>query len=199
VLMLVSLAIDSVDGTLARRVGVERQLPRIDGRRLDDIVDYLNFVIVPAVFMVRAQSVPSPVWVALPVLASAWGFSRSDAKTEDDFFLGFPSYWNVLAFYLWLLGLSQTAGAIWLTVLSAAVFVPYKYVYPSKLKNRALRRVTNAGGVLWAGLIGWCALNPQATGHDQALHWSLLYPAFYMALSFKLGGLVRTPRSNGGG
>src|SRR5512134_2678184 len=49
--MLVALVIDSVDGTLARRAEVERVVPRIDGRRLDDIVDYLNYVIVPVFFL----------------------------------------------------------------------------------------------------------------------------------------------------
>ena len=73
---------------------------------MDDIVDYLNFVIVPCVFMAAAGNVLSPYWVALPALASAFGFSQKEAKTDDDFFLGFPSYWNVLAFYLWLFELT---------------------------------------------------------------------------------------------
>ncbi len=111
-LMGVTLFIDSVDGTLARRVGVAEVLPRIDGRRLDDIVDYLNFVIVPVVFMVAAGSLLHWSFAALPILASAYGFSQNEAKTEDDFFLGWPSYWNVVAAYLWLLHLSPLAGTL---------------------------------------------------------------------------------------
>ena len=63
-LMIVALVIDSVDGTLARAVGVSEVLPQIDGRRLDDMVDYLNFVIVPVVFMASAGCLPSWTWVA---------------------------------------------------------------------------------------------------------------------------------------
>jgi phosphatidylcholine synthase len=97
--MLAALFIDGIDGTLARRWDVGRLVPQVDGRRLDDIVDYLNYVVVPAFFLIQAELVPAWAWVALPVLASAYGFARSDAKTADHYFLGFPSYWNVVAIY----------------------------------------------------------------------------------------------------
>ena len=84
-LMLTSLVIDSVDGTLARAARVSEHVPQIDGRRLDDIVDYLNFVVVPVFFMWGAGAVLHPGWLAAPILASAYGFSREDAKTADDF------------------------------------------------------------------------------------------------------------------
>src|SRR5262249_27849753 len=49
--MAYTLAIDSIDGTLARAVEVKRVLPFFDGTRLDDLVDYFTYVIVPAVFL----------------------------------------------------------------------------------------------------------------------------------------------------
>jgi phosphatidylcholine synthase len=195
--MLLTLAIDSMDGTFARKVGVRQHAPHIDGRRMDDIIDYLNFVIVPVVFMVQAGSVLSPVWVILPVLASAFGFARDDAKTDDNFFLGFPSYWNVLAFYLWLLDYSPLTGTIWVVGLSIAVFVPYKYIYPSKLENRALRYFTCYSGLLWSIVLGWAVLNPELGARYRIVEWTLLYPAFYMLLSFKLGGLQRSGAERG--
>lgn len=193
-LMLLALAIDSFDGTLARAVGVSRQLPEIDGRRLDDIVDYLNFVIVPAVFLVQAGSLLSPGWIALPILASACGFSRVDAKTEDDFFLGFPSYWNILAFYLWLLEFSPLAGTLWVAGLSAAVFVPFKYIYPSKLRSRVLRYGMSWGGGVWAVVLGLAVLFPETARRFHAVELSLAYPVLYLALSFMLGGLQPSSR-----
>ena len=122
-LMLASLVIDSVDGSLARAARVTEYLPQIDGRRLDDIVDYLNFVIVPMLFMWAAGSVVHVGWLSAPVLASAFGFARIDAKTEDDFFLGFPSYWNILAIYLWLLEVPPVTGTVWVGALSIAVSI----------------------------------------------------------------------------
>ncbi len=183
-LMLAALAIDSVDGTLARRVGVAELLPRIDGRRLDDVVDFLNYAIVPVVFLVWIGALP-PVLAAAPVLASAYGFSQHDAKTEDDFFLGWPSYWNVVALYVWLLEVGPAWTTAWVLFFSAAVFVPLKYVYPSKL--RALRRVTLIGALIWL-----LAMTLAVSAPSRARVWhlpelSLVFPVWYVALSAWLG------------
>lgn len=192
VLMLVALAIDSVDGTLARAARVREVLPRFDGRRLDDMVDYLNYVIVPAVFLVAAGSVLSWHWTALPILASAYGFSQEDAKTEDDFFLGFPSYWNVLALYLWLFEVSPATGTLLVVIFAVLVFVPLKYIYPSKMP--VLRRTTNAAAGLWIPLLALCVIAPQAVGGLRLLELSLAFPIYYLGLSFWLGGLRRERR-----
>lgn len=185
VMMMLTLAIDSVDGALARAVGVSRVLPNIDGRRLDDIVDFLNFVIVPVVFMAAAGSLSHWFWIALPVLASSYGFSQSDAKTEDDFFLGFPSYWNVLALYLWILDFSPGAGDACLLGLSIAVFIPLKYIYPSKM--RVLRTSTCLGGLIWTLVMTWVILAPETATRVWVAQISLIYPAYYIALSAWLG------------
>ncbi len=191
-LMLVALVIDSVDGTLARAAQVTFHVPGIDGRRLDDIVDYLNYVIVPVFFLWAGGFVAHPAWLVAPVLASAIGFARVDAKTEDDFFLGFPSYWNVLAIYLWLFEVGPGLSTVWIAVLSVAVFVPLKYLYPSKLEPLALRRQLASGGVVWCGALAVCALEPQWTRGLWLRELSLAYPLWYFALSIVRGGLKRT-------
>src|SRR5207253_224773 len=135
-----TVAVDSIDGTLARALEVKRVLPIVDGTRLDDIVDYFTYVIVPALFLLHADLLPAgaAVPVALcPVLASAVGFSRIDAKTPDHFFTGFPSYWNIVAFYLWGLGWPRLANAAVVVAFSIAVFVPIRYVYPSRTRSRS--------------------------------------------------------------
>jgi len=190
VLMLVALAIDSVDGTLARAVKVGEVLPGIDGRRLDDIVDYLNYVIVPVVFMVAAGYL-NPWVAALPILASAYGFAQHDAKTEDDFFLGFPSYWNVVALYVWLLGVSPLTATVVVVLFAIGVFVPLKYVYPSKMP--VLRRTTNVAGALWVVAITLAVVAPQLTERLPLVEATLVYPAWYLLLSFRYGGLARKP------
>ena len=186
-LMLFALFIDAVDGSLARAVGVREVLPGVDGRRLDDIVDYLNFVIVPVVFMVGANSLSSWGWVALPVLASAYGFAQASAKTEDDFFLGWPSYWNVVALYCWLLDLSTATSAFWLVVCSIGIFLPFKYVYPSKLEHPIFKRTLTAGGFAWAGLLGLTILAPDLGARLHLVEISFAYLVYYMALSISLG------------
>jgi phosphatidylcholine synthase len=184
--LLAALAIDAVDGTLARRVGVAEQLPRIDGRALDDVVDYLNYAIVPVVFMLALGAFVHWSIAALPVLASAYGFAQVDAKTEDDFFLGWPSYWNVVALYVWLLDLAPGTASAWVALFSALVFVPLKYIYPSKL--RRWRAFSVASGTLWVIAMAFLAAAPPGDARDRATWISLLYPAYYVALSAWLGG-----------
>jgi len=188
-LMLAAFAIDALDGTLARAVGVAQTLPQVDGRRLDDMVDFLNYVVVPAVFMVAAGTLPHWGFAALPVLASCYGFSNVAAKTEDGFFLGFPSYWNIVAIYAWGLGISPTAGTGIVGFLSLMVFVPIKYAYPSKLT--VLRTPSAVLGALWTLLLAICVLAPDRARAFHLLEISLAYPVYYLAISFWLGGLHR--------
>jgi phosphatidylcholine synthase len=192
-LMLASLVIDGVDGTLARAVGVTKHIPWFDGRRLDDLVDFLNFVIVPVVFFEASGRILGPAWLVAPILASAYGFSRIDAKTEDDFFLGFPSYWNILAIYLWLLDLSALASTLWIVGLSIAVFVPLKYLYPTKVQPALLRHSLGVGALVWIGVLVGCIEWPERMGDLPWLELSLAYPAWYLWLSLRRGGLVRHP------
>jgi phosphatidylcholine synthase len=189
VLMLVALAIDSLDGTLARAAKVGEVLPGIDGRRLDDMVDYLNYVIVPVVFLVAAGYL-TPAVAAAPILASAYGFSQQDAKTEDDFFLGFPSYWNIVALYIWLLDVSQLVATAVVLGLSVGVFVPLKYLYPSKMPR--LGKIAVAGlGIVWVIAATVAVVAREATAPWHLAEITLAYPALYLALSFWIGGLHR--------
>ena len=183
--MLAAMSIDAFDGSLARRVRVAERIPAIDGRRLDDIVDYTNFAIVPVVFLLAAGAFLHWSLAALPVLASAYGFAQVDAKTEDDFFLGWPSYWNVLAIYVWLLDLSPASATAWIALFSALVFVPLKYVYPSKL--RRFRATMLIGGTLWVWALAFIIWFPDAAARWRAVEISLVYPVLYVALSVWLG------------
>lgn len=184
--MAYTIAIDSIDGTLARAVGVKRVLPLIDGTRLDDVVDYVTYVIVPAYFLVRMGLLPPALAVPVaccPVLASAIGFCRADAKTSDHFFTGFPSYWNVVAFYLYALGWSPAVNAAIVIAFSAAVFVPLRYVYPSR--TTTLRALTVTLGIVWAVVLVY-VLAHLGTAPRGLVVASLAYPVYYCLLSFAL-------------
>ena len=191
-LMLGALAIDSVDGSLARTVGVEHVVPTVDGRRLDDMVDYLNYVVVPVLFMAAAGSLAHWSLMAVPILASAYGFSRTDAKTEDDFFLGFPSYWNVIAIYLWLLDIGPGPATLIVAAFAALVFVPFKFVYPSRL--RVLGWTTSALAAIWMLALAFVVLRPEAAASTRLVEISLAYPIYYHVLSWFLGGMHRPRR-----
>jgi phosphatidylcholine synthase len=184
--MAYTVAIDAVDGTLARAVGVKQVLPFFDGTRLDDVVDYFTYVIVPALFLLHLHLLPAAAAVPialLPVLASAYGFCRTDAKTADHYFTGFPSYWNIVAFYLYALGWPRALNAAVVIVLSVAVFVPVRYVYPSR--TTTLRGLTVGLGLAWGAFVLW-ALAHLDTVPRALVAVSLAYPAYYVLLSLAL-------------
>jgi phosphatidylcholine synthase len=185
--MAVALFIDCTDGTLARRARVKQVLPQFDGAKLDDIVDYLNYVVVPMVLAYHAVLVPAGlaglVVGCLPLLASGYGFAQADAKTADYFFKGFPSYWNVVVFYLYALGTPTWFNVMALVVLSFLVFVPIRYLYPSRTPTA--RRTTYVLGGAW----GLCLiyLLAQFPAPTRWLTWlSLFFPAYYMTMSLHL-------------
>ena len=149
--MAMAVFVDSFDGLLARSVQVKRVLPEFDGALLDNIVDYLNYVLVPAYFLYQADLLPAELRLFIPaviLLASAYQFCQSDAKTDDHYFKGFPSYWNIVVFYMVLLQLSPWFNAAVLVFLSVMVFVPIKYIYPSR--TSVFPRLTMAFGLVWA-------------------------------------------------
>jgi phosphatidylcholine synthase len=184
--MAYTLLVDSFDGTLARAVGVKRVLPFFDGTLLDNVVDYFTYVIVPVLFALGMHLVPAGwgvVAVLCPVLASAYGFCRTDAKTADHYFTGFPSYWNVVVFYLYALGWPPALNAAVLVVLSVAVFVPIRYVYPSR--TATLRPVTIGFGLAWGALLLW-VLTRLASAPRALVVVSLAFPIYYVGLSLAL-------------
>lgn len=180
------VVVDATDGLLARRARVAERLPWFDGAALDQIVDYLTYVFVPALLVWRAALVPG-TW-AIPVaslmlLASAYGFNRTDAKTSDHFFTGWPSYWNVVTFYLLVLDWPSLVNAAVLVAFAILVFIPIRYVYPSR--TPILKVTTNALAAVWAILV--LVMLWQYPAVSPPVLWaSLVFPAYYYVLSFTL-------------
>ena len=183
VLMLVATLIDAVDGTLARLARVKEVLQEFDGRRLDDLIDFHTYTSLPLLLLWRAEILPGN-WSALllfPLLASLYGFSRSAAKTDDGFFLGFPSYWNIVAFYLYFLAAPWWFNAAAITVLATLTFVPTRYLYATQ--PGALNRITNILAGVWVIQIIWVLIAAPEHRGNVALA-SLCFPIFYMAASW---------------
>ena len=103
--MALAVFVDSFDGLLARRVRVKDVLPNFDGGLLDNMIDFLNYVVVPAFFLYESDILPMGgklLGGAMIIIASSYQFCQADAKTEDHLFKGFPSYWNIMVFYLFM-------------------------------------------------------------------------------------------------
>ncbi len=186
-LILAALLVDSTDGLLARRFRVKEALPSFDGARLDDIVDYITYVFAPMVLLWSEGYLPEGGYglavAALPLLASSYQFCRVDAKTDDHFFLGFPSYFNVVVFYALVFDLSVGAVAAVILVCSVLVFVPIRYVYPTR--TAAFRNLSLLMTALWLASYAVILLqmpNPEPL----VLGFSILYLVYYLALSLHL-------------
>lgn len=184
--MSLAVLIDASDGTLARAARVKELIPWFDGDRLEDIVDYLNYVLVPSLFLIRADLLPKgdALWLAaLPLLASAYGFCQKEAKTSDYFFLGFPSYWNIVAFYLYVMQTPRWINAFLILIFSLLVFVPIKYLYPSR--SPILRGLTVSLGIIW-GIVVMTIIYSLPEPPIFLVYGSLTFPVYYLLLSFWL-------------
>jgi phosphatidylcholine synthase len=195
--MAYTVAVDAVDGTLARAVGVKQVLPYFDGTRLDDVVDYFTWVAVPVLFMLWTDLLPPAIAVPLGcavVVASAYQFCRTDAKTSDHYFTGFPSYWNILAFYLYALDWPTAANAAVVVVFAVLIFVPIRYVYPSR--TPILRTLTVGLGCAWgaAVLLALYQILRDGVASRPLVLGSLLFPVYYGMLSLALTTRRRVSR-----
>lgn len=175
--------VDATDGTLARRAHVKQVVPWIDGGLLDNIIDYLTYVVVPVAVLVQPGILPPGTqWMAMSVLlASSYGFTRTDAKGfVEHYFQGFPSYWNVLVFYYVVLGTDPWVNLAFLLFFVVMVFVPMRWLYPTRMEEG--RTAAVGLGAVWAGM-GF-ALILQLPAPSPALAWiSLFYPVYYSVAS----------------
>lgn len=165
-LMAITVIIDALDGTFARLVHVKSVLPKIDGTLLDNMVDFLNYVITPSFFLLIKPDMLPPnlaLWIVFAVTTtSAYQFCQSDAKTPDHFFKGFPCYWNITVFYMFLFNTSMWLNTGILAFFCVLIFVPIKYVYPSRLDyltdSKPLKRLMHTFSLLYgisSALILW--------------------------------------------
>ncbi len=181
-LMMLATAIDATDGWFARRARVKEVLPQFDGRELDDLIDFHTYTSLPLLLLWRAGTLPDGLaWLLiLPLLASAYGFSQTNAKTDDGFFLGFPSYWNIVAFYLYVIHPPVWVSATLILTCTVLTFVRTPYIYATR--GGPFSTFINAGAVVWFVVIGLVLRQPSGSSIRLATV-SLIYPLIYLALS----------------
>lgn len=179
-LLIGTFVIDGTDGMLARRARVREILPHFSGAHVDDIVDFLTYIWVPVFIMGSQNLLPHPLWVAVPILAGLYAYGQTNMKTSDNFFLGFPSYWNVVALYMFWLRPEAFWAVVMVIVPAVLTFIPTRYLYPSK--NDIFWKTTWLLTGLWLLLVVYLLFQEQP---DQNLILlSITYPLYYAGLSF---------------
>jgi len=145
-----ALLIDAVDGTLARKFKVTVFVKNIDGKMLDSVIDFFNYIIIPSVMIYWFKFVPSPFEIIIPsiiLIVSAISYSNNNLMTSDNFYKGFPCIWNILLFYLYLFDLSQVYNLFLISACILLKFIPMKFIHP--LRVNKYRRYSAVFMVLW--------------------------------------------------
>lgn len=179
IFLTLTTLVDGIDGMMVRRWDVKQLTPSFDGRKLDDITDFITYVFIPVFFAYWFEMVP-PAWtpvLGVILLASAYGFSNLAAKTEDEYFTGFPSVWNVVIGYMFVIQTSPVINAIVLLVLAVLVFVPTRYSHTVKTPIKG--RLDWVLAVIWT-LIVFAILLDFDDPARELVALSLIFPAYYL-------------------
>lgn len=190
-LMLITLLVDSADGTLARKFRIKEVLPQIDGSLMDNLVDFVNYSLLPSFVLLTSHLLPEQfrlIGAAMVLISSCFQFSHTNAKTPDHFFRGFPSYWNILVIYLALLEASPRISLAAVIICTVLTFVPIYYVYPSR--TPFLKNLTLWLSLPWIIMMFAAVMIPSSLSYpvsaDMIAFYSLYYIIYYMALSLFL-------------
>mgnify|MGYP000000219446 FL=1 len=148
---VIALIVDGVDGTLARKVGVREVIPWFDGAVVDNLVDYLTWTFLPALFMSMALPFgPAPVpllMMILIIVSSVFCYANDGEKSNDNYFVGFPAAWNCVAIIMYVLQTPAWVNIIATIVLAALTLVPIHYTHPARVKR--FRAINIVSVVLW--------------------------------------------------
>ena len=134
----IAFLIDSVDGTLARKFDVKKNLPHIDGKTLDSIIDFFNYVIVPSVMIYWFKYVPDQFIILIPLILifiSIYSYVNLNVLTNDNYYNGFPAIWNVVVLYFYIFGTDQTINLFILVLFIILKFSPIKCIHPLRVKK----------------------------------------------------------------
>jgi phosphatidylcholine synthase len=182
----IALFIDATDGAMARRWQVKVWAPFFDGRKLDDITDYINYAFIPAYFLWHFNlitGVGGMIVLGVMLLAGVYGFCQTEAKTSDGYFTGWPNFWNLVVFYLFLLQFPPEINGIIIAVCAALIFVPIKYV---SFSTRPFRRTTRVMSLLYGIVLGFMVGHIGDRVEHALILLSMAFPFYYVILSLIL-------------
>jgi len=149
----IALIVDGLDGPLARIAKVDERLPWFDGSALDFIIDYTNYVFIPAYIVVESGLISEPLasicGIAIAVVGALY-FGDKRMKTDDFGFRGFPSAWNAVVYLMMVYRPGETLAVLVIAGFAVLTFVPIEFVHPIRVAR--LRPLTLAVTLAWAVL-----------------------------------------------
>jgi phosphatidylcholine synthase len=154
-----ALLVDGIDGPIARKVRVKEVLPNWSGDTLDNIIDYVTYVLLPAFALYQSGMIGEPwsfVAAGAIVVSSAIYYADMGMKTDEYFFSGFPVVWNMVVFTLFVIDASATTAMIIVSVSVVLTFLPINFLHPVRVKR--LRPLNLAVCLIWCALGGYSLL-----------------------------------------
>ena len=145
---VIALIVDGVDGTLARKVGVRQVIPWFDGGVVDNLVDYLTWTFLPALFMalhLPFGAQPMPVIMMIVVIVSSlFCYANDGEKSNDNYFVGFPAAWNCVAIVMYVLQTPAWVNIAATIFLAIMTLVPLHYTHPARVKRFQIPNIISA-------------------------------------------------------
>ncbi|MGY5776991.1 phosphatidylcholine synthase [Rhizobium hainanense] len=148
-----ALLVDGIDGPIARKVRVKEVLPNWSGDTLDNIIDYVTYVLLPAFALYESGMIGQPwsfVAAGMIVVSSAIYYADTGMKTDEYFFSGFPVVWNMVIFTLFVIGASATTAMILVGFSVVLTFLPINFLHPVRVKR--LRPLNLGIFLFWSAL-----------------------------------------------
>ena len=148
-----ALFVDGIDGPIARKLQVKEILPTWSGEQLDNIIDYVTYVLIPAFALYQFGLMGEGLSFlsgAIIVVSSAIYYADMGMKTAENFFKGFPVVWNMIVFALFVIEPGEWISFGVVVVAGILTFTPIHFLHPVRVKRL---RPLNLGITL-----AWCAL-----------------------------------------
>ena len=182
-----ALLVDGIDGPIARKVQVKEVLPNWSGDTLDNIIDYVTYVLLPAFALYQSGMIGEPwsfVAAGMIVVSSAIYYADMGMKTDEYFFSGFPVVWNMVVFTLFVIDASATTAMIIVTISVVLTFLPINFLHPVRVKR--LRWLNMTVFLLWCALSGYSLLL-----HFQSPDWLIAGVVLTGIYLYCIGGIMQ--------
>nr|WP_295467329.1 phosphatidylcholine/phosphatidylserine synthase [Mesorhizobium sp.] len=182
-----ALLVDGIDGPVARKLQVKEILPTWSGELLDNIIDYVTYVLIPAFALYQRGFMGenlSFISAAIIVVSSAIYYADTGMKTKENFFKGFPVVWNMVVFTLFVIEPGEWVSFGVVVVAGILTFVPVNFLHPVRVVR--LRWLNLPITLLWCGF-GAIALAQQMEAFD----WVKIGIAVTGVYLFVIGGIMQ--------
>ena len=134
----IALIIDIIDGTLARKYKTEINFPNIDGKTLDTIIDYINYIFIPCIMLYSFDYLPTNFKIIIPIIiliVSLYSYVNNNLIDKSFSYIGFPSIWNIVLLYLEILSFNQWINLGIILLLISLKFIPIRFVHPMRFSK----------------------------------------------------------------